>query len=101
MSQTLLKSGNTHQSYYSKDATRTILIRWKDKSKRIIEVSDTMHCHIVVFGTTDDAYDIRCIPTSGSEMSDYELSLVSAKIDKKDVLSKFEATAVDRCTPCL
>jgi hypothetical protein len=95
MTLTLLRSANTHHSYYSKDATRTIIICWKDESSRIIEVSDTLHCEIVVFGKNDDAYAIRCIPTSGSQLSDYTLSLVSATIGKKDVLSEIKASAVD------
>lgn len=40
----------------------------RDEAKRIIEVSDTMHCEIVVFGKSDDAYAIRCIPTSGTTL---------------------------------
>jgi hypothetical protein len=86
MTKTLLRSASVHHSYYSKDATRTIVIRWADEARRLITINDTLHCKISVFGKKDDEYRIQCLPTSGNALNDYELKLVSAKLDKKSIV---------------
>jgi hypothetical protein len=87
VTKSMLRPAGLSHGYYEKEATRTIELSWKDRDKEILQLRDQLSCTVIVFSGKPEAYSIKCSPTAGNAIEQYELGL-SASLDGAPVVMK-------------